>query len=80
MKLIILAAALSSLLWWGAAHADTFDGKLPAYGIAGPFPGTLETCVLDADPRKADLAVSDPGTVIVRNNTPGRVKYELVCQ
>ena len=80
MKALLLPlAAVAGLLLYAQADAATYEGKLPAYGIAGPYEGTLETCVLDADPRKADLAESYPGTVIVRNNTPGKVKFTLEC-
>ena len=79
MKYLAIAAVAAFLFIGNVSAETTYEGKMPAYGIAGPFPGTLETCVLDADPRKADLPVSEPGTVIVRNNTAGRVKYELTC-
>lgn len=75
MKYLITTMAGLALL----TTAATYEGKVPAKGIAGPFPGTVETCTLDSN--KAILRTSTEGeTVIVANNGNGWAKYTLECE
>jgi hypothetical protein len=54
--------------------AATYEGKVEPKGIDGPYP---DTCTLES--KKAYLIPSDPGTVIIANDTNGYAKYVLVC-